>query len=204
MKGTELFIDFTFSNTLSVLMSEDDKIKFFISVSNSTPVSRFLPVFVKEALGEKKLSSLCGIYIAKGPGSFTALRILISYIKGIHAGTSVPVYTYNSTDWMAYYIAKKNNLNNKKFSIGFYSGAKDYYYLTEYETQNEVPHLKKSKITENKEEINFSDSDIEVEQGAKYIFYLHLIKCPETADMKKLQPLYLFQEVLQITQNKKQ
>lgn len=197
MKGIELFIDFTFSNILSVLVSEDDDIKFFISVSSSTHVSKFLPVFVKEALGE--FSSLSGIYIAKGPGSFTALRILISYIKGIYVATSVPVFTYNSTDWMAYYIVQNRKYVSENFSIGFYSGAKNFYYLTEYEMKNGIPTLRSSKITENRDEINFSDEDIQKELGAKYIFYLHLKQAPQKPDIKSLQPLYIFQEILQIS-----
>lgn len=202
--GAELFIDFTFSRSISVMVSRDDTFKHFVSISSSHYVSRFLPQVVYECLESSKenFSSLSGIYIAKGPGSFTALRILISYIKGIHAATSTPIYAYNSTDWMAYYILRAKAKVRSPFSIGFYSGAKNFYYFAEYEVEDDVPVLRRTGIVEGEGKTDFSDSDIEKEIGAKYMFYLHLVKKPEVADVAKLQPNYIFQEVLQISQKK--
>lgn len=198
MKGTELFIDFTFSNTLSVLLSEDDRIKRFFSVSGSEYKSSFLSPLVRECMRGKDFSSLSGIYIAKGPGSFTALRILISYVKGIHIATSVPIYTYNSTDWMALYLSK-NRKTGKRFTIGMYSGAKDFYYVSIYEIKDHIPELIESKVQRGNKGIDFEDTDIEKELGAKYLFYLHTEKTAEKPDITKLQPNYLFSSVLQIT-----
>ncbi|MCS7214307.1 MAG: tRNA (adenosine(37)-N6)-threonylcarbamoyltransferase complex dimerization subunit type 1 TsaB [Candidatus Calescibacterium sp.] len=199
--GVELFIDFTFSKSLSVLVSKDDSVKHFISVASSEHVSKLLPLIVEDCIRNsgQNFSSLSGIYIANGPGSFTALRILVSYIKGIYTALSVPVYIYNSTDWMAYYILKNRKNPKQSFTIGFYSGAKNFYYLSEYIVKDGVPKIQNSRVVECGDNIDFSDNDIEKELGAKYLFYLHLVKAPESVDVEKLQPNYLFSEILQIS-----
>jgi len=46
-------------------------------------------------------SNLDCIAVAKGPGSFTALRIGISFAKGIAFGASCPIISYNSLDLYA-------------------------------------------------------------------------------------------------------
>lgn len=201
-KGNELFIDFTFQKCLSVLAASDDVPKHFISVLSSEHVSGILPIVVGECMKSANISfqSLSAIYISKGPGSFTALRVLMSYVKGIHLATSVPIFTYNSTDWMAYYVIKNKKMTSGGFSIGFHSGFRNLYYVVEYKVQERVPLMVRGDVTEDRTQIDFLEDDLERELGAKYMFQVHLVKPPEKPDIRSLQPNYMFKEILQISQ----
>jgi tRNA threonylcarbamoyladenosine biosynthesis protein TsaB len=46
-------------------------------------------------------SSLTGLVVARGPGSFTGVRVALSVAKGIAAGLSVPLWGVNSLDVLA-------------------------------------------------------------------------------------------------------
>lgn len=46
-------------------------------------------------------SSLSGIVLANGPGSFTGLRIGLATAKGLAMGISIPIYPYNSLELAA-------------------------------------------------------------------------------------------------------
>lgn len=50
----------------------------------------------------KGAEDLTGLVVARGPGSFTGVRVALSVAKGISAGLEIPVWGVNSLDVMAH------------------------------------------------------------------------------------------------------
>jgi tRNA threonylcarbamoyladenosine biosynthesis protein TsaB len=50
----------------------------------------------------KRAQDLTGLVVARGPGSFTGVRVALSVAKGIAAGLRVPLWGVNSLDVMAH------------------------------------------------------------------------------------------------------
>ncbi|MDZ4785904.1 MAG: tRNA (adenosine(37)-N6)-threonylcarbamoyltransferase complex dimerization subunit type 1 TsaB [bacterium] len=71
----------------------------FVSVSNpsrseETGFTEDLPCIIQDILSSssKKWSDISALVIGSGPGSFTGLRVGLSYLKGIAYGLSIPIY----------------------------------------------------------------------------------------------------------------
>jgi tRNA threonylcarbamoyladenosine biosynthesis protein TsaB len=50
----------------------------------------------------KRTEDLTGLVVARGPGSFTGVRVALSVAKGIAAGRGIPVWGINSLDVLAH------------------------------------------------------------------------------------------------------
>lgn len=57
---------------------------------------------LKKLLKEANLNAIDEIYVTKGPGSFTGLRISISVAKGISSALDIPIFTLSTLDAYAY------------------------------------------------------------------------------------------------------
>jgi tRNA threonylcarbamoyladenosine biosynthesis protein TsaB len=49
----------------------------------------------------KTMNAVTGLVVARGPGSFTGVRVALSVAKGMAAGLSIPVWGVNSLDVLA-------------------------------------------------------------------------------------------------------
>jgi tRNA threonylcarbamoyladenosine biosynthesis protein TsaB len=56
----------------------------------------------------KTVADLTGLVVARGPGSFTGVRVAISVAKGMAAGLSIPVWGVSSLDVLAHAAGQVN------------------------------------------------------------------------------------------------
>lgn len=128
------------SRKLSVgLMKDKIFSELFSEKINDTANS--LPILSKQIINKALLSfeDLDAICISAGPGSFTGLRIGMSYAKGIALALNIPIVPISTFDSLAH----DNTV--KKLSVLIYSHGNTFY-ISEYNLDNG----KLSKSTEPK------------------------------------------------------
>ncbi len=213
----KLCVDFTNSHVFSVVLANEKNI--IVEVVYNTSMfygSRFFVEGVEKCLeiAQKRFSDIHEIVIARGPGSFTALRALISYVKGIAVARDVKIHSFLSFDWMALFVKEKVYLSHEtlqeshnahvhrgKVLLTLFSGAKDFFYSAEYDLE-EVKILslyirRKDEIERLREAYTVFDCDhfVEFELGAKYLCRLSSVKQGEVftrENLSKLSPEYVF------------
>ena len=110
--------------------------------------SEKLPEFVQAVLKKSKITlhELDAIAISSGPGSYTGLRIGMSFAKGLAFGANIQLLPINTIDC----IAKGIN-NNNDFTILVYSHAEFVYEKNEADSAN-------NKITQTEIKDNYPNS----------------------------------------------
>ncbi len=90
-------------NTASVAIIEDDILKAEYSVNHKKTHSQTLMGMLDEVvrMTEEDLSSFDALAIAKGPGSFTGLRIGSASVKGLAMAISKPIVSVPTLDALA-------------------------------------------------------------------------------------------------------
>lgn len=78
-----------------------------------------LAVFVDELLQESSLKThqLSAVFVSKGPGSYTGLRIGVSFAKGLCYALKIPLISVETLRAMAWGFKNKNNLEQRKYLI---------------------------------------------------------------------------------------
>ena len=128
------------SRKLSVGLMKD-KIFSELSSEKINDTANSLPILSKQIINKALLSfeDLDAICISAGPGSFTGLRIGMSYAKGIALALNIPIVPISTFDSLAH----DNTV--KKLSVLIYSHGNTFY-ICEYNLDNG----KLSKSTEPK------------------------------------------------------
>jgi len=128
------------SRKLSVGLMKD-KIFSELSSEKINDTANSLPILSKQIINKALLSfeDLNAICISAGPGSFTGLRIGMSYAKGIALALNIPIVPISTFDSLAY----DNTVT--KLSVLIYSHGNTFY-ICEYNLDNG----KLSKSTEPK------------------------------------------------------
>ena len=128
------------SRKLSVGLMKD-KIFSELSSEKINDTANSLPILSKQIMNNALLSfeDLDAICISAGPGSFTGLRIGMSYAKGIALALNIPIVPISTFDSLAH----DNTV--KKLSVLIYSHGNTFY-ICEYNLDNG----KLSKSTEPK------------------------------------------------------
>ena len=128
------------SRKLSVGLMKD-KIFSELSSEKINDTANSLPILSKQIINKALLSfeDLNAICISAGPGSFTGLRIGMSYAKGIALALNIPIVPISTFDSLAH------NNSVKKLSVLIYSHGNTFY-ICEYNLDNG----KLSKSTEPK------------------------------------------------------
>ena len=128
------------SRKLSVGLMKD-KIFSELSSEKINDTANSLPILSKQIINKALLSfeDLDAICISAGPGSFTGLRIGMSYAKGIALALNIPIIPISTFDSLAH----DNTV--KKLSVLIYSHGNTFY-ICEYNLDNG----KLSKSTEPK------------------------------------------------------
>ena len=118
-----------------------DKIFSELSSEKINDTANSLPILSKQIINKALLSfeDLDAICISAGPGSFTGLRIGMSYAKGIALALNIPIVPISTFDSLAH----DNTV--KKLSVLIYSHGNTFY-ICEYNLDNG----KLSKSTEPK------------------------------------------------------
>ena len=120
------------SRKLSVgLMKQDSFFELHSEKINDTANS--LPLLSKKIINNASLSfeNLDAICISSGPGSFTGLRVGMSYAKGIAMALDIPIVPVSTFDSLAY----KNT--SEKLSALIYSHGNTFY-ICEYNQNNGI------------------------------------------------------------------
>ena len=118
------------SRKLSVGIMKD-KIFFELSSEKINDTANSLPILSKQIINKALLSfeDLNAICISAGPGSFTGLRIGMSYAKGIALALNIPIVPISTFDSLAH----DNTV--KKLSVLIYSHGNTFY-ICEYNLDN--------------------------------------------------------------------
>ena len=117
------------SRKLSIGLKKEAKItKLFSNKINDSANS--LPVLSKKIIKDASLSfqDLDAICISSGPGSFTGLRVGMSYAKGIALALNIPVIPISTFDILAY-----NNFTS--LSVVIFSHGNTFY-VCDYNVKN--------------------------------------------------------------------
>ena len=118
------------SRKLSVGLMKD-KIFSELSSEKINDTANSLPILSKQIINKALLSfeDLNAICISAGPGSFTGLRIGMSYAKGIALALNIPIVPISTFDSLAH-----DNIV-KKLSVLIYSHGNTFY-ICEYNLDN--------------------------------------------------------------------
>ena len=118
------------SRKLSVGLMKD-KIFSELSSEKINDTANSLPILSKQIINKASLSfeDLNAICISAGPGSFTGLRIGMSYAKGIALALNIPIVPISTFDSLAY----DNTVT--KLSVLIYSHGNTFY-ICEYNLDN--------------------------------------------------------------------
>ncbi len=97
MKGRRLGLDGALGAFSAALVEADGAVVRTAASSGNDALERGLGV-VDEVLGATTLAELAGIAVGTGPGSFTGLRIALSYAKSLAFAAGVPLVGVSSYD----------------------------------------------------------------------------------------------------------
>ena len=118
------------SRKLSIGLKKEAKItKLFSDKINDSANS--LPILSRKIIKDASLSfqDLDAICISSGPGSFTGLRVGMSYAKGIALALDIPVIPISTFDVLAY------NNNSTSLSVVIFSHGNTFY-VCDYNIKN--------------------------------------------------------------------
>ena len=124
----------TCSNICSVALFEDKKISLK-EKENIKDHSEYIAIYAKELI-EKSAKKIEFIAVAIGPGSYTGLKVGLSFAKGLSLALSIPLFPVET------FLAMNEKINFKgNYYIALFS-HRDYLYVQEY--NNRIP-IKESK-----------------------------------------------------------
>lgn len=213
----KLGVDFSNSHIFSVALANEkyDILSEVVYHSKGLYGSGFFAEVISKCLriADADFDDVKEIVFARGPGSFTALRSLISYIKAVGYVKDIKLRAFLSLDWMALFtkeklLAKEKGI--KKIFLYLFSGAKDIFYFAEYQiseddegdiklvslslkTKTDILDFEK-KIESDSKIIN-CENFVDFELGAKYLIKLSSFlegQIFTKENIKTLSPEYVF------------
>ncbi len=129
-----LAIETSVKESSIAIMNNNDCYELFTDSKNDTAKS--LPILVADSLKETKNSfqGLDAIAISMGPGSFTGLRVGLSYAKGLSLALDIPIIPISTFESMIN-IAKPNQSDNVNTIIYSHS---TFVYSAEYKLKENL------------------------------------------------------------------
>lgn len=97
----------TATQTCSVAIAEDDRIRIEVTSDHARTHARHLLTMIDDVLqqSDMDIGELDGFAVTVGPGSFTGLRIGISTVKGLAHAVTKPVAAISTLEALAYSVA---------------------------------------------------------------------------------------------------
>lgn len=101
----------TSTEVCSVALSENGNLLFSKESQEGLNHSELLTVFIEDLFTENniKLNEIDAVAVAKGPGSYTGLRIGVSVAKGICYALNIPLIAMNSLRILGTYTAENKS-----------------------------------------------------------------------------------------------
>jgi len=120
------------SKKLTLGLSLGEKL-FKLSSSKINDTANALPLLAKKILKENSLDhkDIDAICISTGPGSFTSLRIGMSYAKGLTMSLDIPIIPISTFDSLIY------NFKGDSACVLIYSHGKTFYFC-DYKRENSI------------------------------------------------------------------
>ena len=139
----------TASSVCGVALFIDSKIAYKDEINKSKIHGQRLPIITKNILQDSKIriKDLDGIAISSGPGSYTGLRIGMSFAKGLAASNSLPFIPVSTLLAMNYGINERYD-----YSIMLHSHA-EYIYSQHYANGKPISEVVFGKYEFNKDEL---------------------------------------------------
>ncbi|QMU98987.1 tRNA (adenosine(37)-N6)-threonylcarbamoyltransferase complex dimerization subunit type 1 TsaB [Borrelia sp. A-FGy1] len=116
-----LAVDYSYKSLLIYFNINDEALPLVVSknnISNNLSVPKIFKEFVLE--NNINLNHLDLIINSYGPGSFTGLRISLSFIKGLSLGLSIPFVNILTFDVFANLVHKNSDIVTLSFTAGRY------------------------------------------------------------------------------------
>lgn len=92
----------TSTSLCSAALSEDGAIVSFVESTEPRVHASMTAPFVKEVLGDLKVSDCDAVCVSRGPGSYTGLRVGVSTAKGLCFGGGIPLLSVGTLDTLAF------------------------------------------------------------------------------------------------------
>lgn len=99
---TRILLIETSAELCSVALSEDGRIVSEITGSEPRVHAAMTAPYVKEVLGDLKVSDCDAVCVCKGPGSYTGLRVGSSTAKGLCFGAGIPLIAVGTLETLYY------------------------------------------------------------------------------------------------------
>tara|TARA_Y100001970_G_C14140575_1_gene806862 strand:- start:803 stop:1450 length:648 start_codon:yes stop_codon:yes gene_type:complete len=127
-----------------------------------------LPIITEELINKLSLefSNLDAIAISMGPGSFTGLRVALSYAKGLAIALDIPIIPISTFDVIL--LPYKKNIEEKLFTIIIHSHSNTVYHAR-YISNNNDYVLEKDPQSISIEELSKNNNGTVIYYGREHL-----------------------------------
>lgn len=173
----------TSSDNCSIALIKDGKCVAIIEESVPRQHAEILPVFYSKLLmkGKFDLNDIDAIAVSIGPGSFTGLRIGLSYSKGLAYSHSLPIIPVPTLSSMLY----GSNANNDN-TLVIISSHKDIYYYQKFATHSNTSSDIETVELKNIDDLHDINSFNIIQYGSDSLFSESNIKYQTVIPSAKL------------------
>ncbi len=127
----------TTGEVCSVALSNNNKLIMYKESTEKNSHSSKLAILVKEILTETNIDPkhLSAIAVSKGPGSYTGLRIGISFAKGLAFACNIPLIAIETTKILAQGCLNEHNIENESILCPMIDARRMEVYMALYSFQ---------------------------------------------------------------------
>jgi tRNA threonylcarbamoyladenosine biosynthesis protein TsaB len=152
----------TATTVCSVGISENKILLAQNSIDDGFKHAEILNGMVKQTIKQSTISlqQLSAISVSIGPGSYTGLRIGLSFCKGLAYGLNIPVIAINTLCSMANVAQKKINPTSNQFLVPMIDARRMEVYTSIFDYQLIESESTTAKIIDEKSFENWSGKDL--------------------------------------------
>lgn len=130
--------------------------------------TQFLLPMVEQCLSAHALSmgDISAIAFARGPGSFTGLRVCAATVQGLAAAVAIPVLPVSSLAAMAYLAFQDNS--DEQLVVSLDARMDEVYWARYSKAENGLPQLEGEECLSAPEQLALKDDDLLLGSGLAY------------------------------------
>ena len=99
---TRIILIETSTALCSAALSEDGRVVRYVESSEPRAHASMAAPFVKEVLGDLRVSDCDAVCVSSGPGSYTGLRVGVSTAKGLCFGAGIPLISVGTLEALVF------------------------------------------------------------------------------------------------------